>query len=242
MKRTLRPGDHGPDVRYIQRLMAGNRLGDFYPWEPNANFDWRMGEAVRCAKFMMGYPRRRITTEAGTEFEKYLLGPPHGNRLLPGMKVQRGLREKVWTPARYRIIQYWSWAILHNDAIHYRQSRPFPHEMRALRDLPFDTDCSGLFGMAYQDAHAVDPHGNHFNGLGSTATLLENGRQVSRGHPGDAVIYGGYPGHHVSVIMQAGDDPLLGSNGSERGPLLVKLSEELRWQGGRSHQIRSYLP
>ena len=57
-------------------------------------------------------------------------------------------------------------------------------------------------------------------------------KHIDQAHakPGDLIVYGHGTGHHVVVIVEAGTDPLVASHGSERGPNLVRHSDETRWQ------------
>jgi cell wall-associated NlpC family hydrolase len=103
------------------------------------------------------------------------------------------------------------------------------------RGLPLATDCSGFATLCYFLAGAPDPNGLGYIGQGYTGTLLRHLHHIplARARAGDLVVWGRYPGHHCAVLLERGEDPLLASHGSERGPLEIRFSEEQRWQADR---------
>jgi cell wall-associated NlpC family hydrolase len=129
-------------------------------------------------------------------------------------------RQKIVTAAR--------WGISHEPQIHYGQVRPFP----LARALPLTTDCSGFVTLCYFLAGAPDPNGLGYTGYGWTGTLLRHLAPVAAEHArrGDLVVWGPYPGRHVALVLEPGEDPLLCSHGWERGPLEIRFSEECRAQ------------
>jgi hypothetical protein len=48
--------------------------------------------------------------------------------------------------------------------------------------------------------------------------------------PGDLVVWGAAPGHHVALVLEAGDDPTLVSHGQEKGPIAISFSVESKYQ------------
>ena len=100
------------------------------------------------------------------------------------------------------------------------------------RTLPLATDCSGFATLCYFLAGAPDPNGLDYSGRGYTGTLLRNLPRVPHGgvQPGDLVVWGRYPGRHCAVVLEAGEDPLLASHGSEQGPVEIRFSDEQQWQ------------
>jgi hypothetical protein len=48
--------------------------------------------------------------------------------------------------------------------------------------------------------------------------------------PGDLVVWGAYPGHHVALVLEVGPDPLLCSHGQEKGPIAIAFSAESKYQ------------
>jgi cell wall-associated NlpC family hydrolase len=156
-------------------------------------------------------------------------------------------KEKGTTAAQKRaeIVAYWRWTIANEAKWHYAQERPMErlHDKKGLQQLPRTADCSEHFTDGYAFAGALDPNGANFAGTGFTGTLIANGYQVpkSEAQPGDAVIFGSNPGHHVCGVLVPGDDPLLVSHGQERGPFAIRFSQEAAFQSGPARFFR-YLP
>jgi cell wall-associated NlpC family hydrolase len=48
--------------------------------------------------------------------------------------------------------------------------------------------------------------------------------------PGDLVVWGAAPGHHVALVLEPGDDPLVASHGQEKGPVAIRVSIESQYQ------------
>jgi cell wall-associated NlpC family hydrolase len=129
---------------------------------------------------------------------------------------------------RTEIVAAARWGIHNEPRIHYAAERPMP----LTRTLPLSTDCSGFVTLCYWLAGAPDPNGLGYDGQGYTGTLLRAMQSVAQDWtgPGDLVVWGAYPGHHVALVLEPGDDPLLCSHGQERGPVAIRFSEESRWQ------------
>jgi len=129
---------------------------------------------------------------------------------------------------RQKIVAAARWGIAHEPRIHYGEVRPIPFGRR----LPLTTDCSGFVTICYYLAGAEDPNGRGYDGAGYTGTLLG---WLPRIHPaearcGDLVVWGTWPGRHVAIVLEPGDDPLLCSHGQERGPLAIAYSAECTLQ------------
>ena len=129
---------------------------------------------------------------------------------------------------RAEIVAAAQWGIRNEPRIHYAPVRPIP----LTRTLPLFTDCSGFVTLCYYLAGAPDPNGLDYDGQGYTGTLLRAMSSVAPAtvDPGDLVVWGTYPGHHVALVLEPGDDPLLCSHGQERGPLEIRFSAESRYQ------------
>ncbi len=141
---------------------------------------------------------------------------------------------------RQKIVAYCEWGIANAAQIHYAQVRPIP--LAHPKHLPLITDCSGFATLAYKAAGAPDPNGNHYSGAGFTGTLMKHGRKVTKPQPGDLIIYGAFPGHHVTIFMYEFHGAwVVCSHGQEIGPLrILNHREEIAQPSGV--QIRSYLP
>jgi hypothetical protein len=129
---------------------------------------------------------------------------------------------------RKKIVAAARWGIAHEPRIHYGEIRPVP----LARTLPLTTDCSGFVTLCYFLAGAPDPNGLDYSGEGWTGTLLRHLEEIEQeaARRGDLVVWGDYPGRHVAIVLEPGDDPLLCSHGQERGPLAIRLSDEQRFQ------------
>lgn len=142
---------------------------------------------------------------------------------------------------RSKIVEVAHWGVAHEPAIHYAQIRPIPVHVRPL-SLPLTTDCSGFVTLCYLWGGARDPNGNGYDGTGFTGTLLQHGRlirDIRYAQPGDLIVYGPAPGHHVVVVVEKGADPLVVSHGQESGPALVRHSAEVAVQPP-GFQVRRY--
>jgi cell wall-associated NlpC family hydrolase len=130
------------------------------------------------------------------------------------------IRQKIVTAAR--------WGIENEPRIHYGEIRPIPLG----RTLPLRTDCSGFVTLCYFLAGAPDPNGRDYDGSGYTGTMLGWLPHIRRGDAwlGDVVVWGTFPGRHVAIVLEPGDDPLLCSHGQERGPLAIRYSDECAFQ------------
>jgi len=129
---------------------------------------------------------------------------------------------------RAEIVEVARWGIRMRARIHYAEARPMPLR----RTLPLATDCSGFATLCYFLAGAPDPNGLDYCGQGYTGSLLRHLPHVGRAdvQAGDIVVWGSYPGRHCAVVLEPGEDPLLASHGSERGPVELRFSEEQQWQ------------
>jgi cell wall-associated NlpC family hydrolase len=125
-----------------------------------------------------------------------------------------------------KIVAAARWGIAHEPQIHYGTVRPMP----LARTLPLTTDCSGFVTLCYHLAGAPDPNGLGYNGQGWTGTLLRHLEETAQPQAGDVVVWGAYPGRHCAIVLEPGEDPLLASHGSERGPIAIRFSEECKWQ------------
>jgi peptidoglycan hydrolase-like protein with peptidoglycan-binding domain len=128
--------------------------------------------------------------------------------------------------------------------VHYTQGQARMSIVRRQLRPPFSRaiyeDCSSSVTGYYWIANVPDPNGRHFDGYGFTGTLVQNGVRVETILPGDLILYGPPPYHHVTVAV--GDDPTKPtdrciSHGHEGGPLLL----DIHYRNDFSH-ARSYLP
>ena len=137
---------------------------------------------------------------------------------------------------RQAIVHWAQYGINHNAQIHYTQGPArddFLH--RPPGYLPMSTDCSGWVTQCYWAAHAPDPSGLAYRYVGFTGTLLsfayKHGHvftDLSRARPGDPIVIGPGTGWHVTICIEPGRDPIVGSHGSEPGPLSEHQSYDRR--------------
>jgi hypothetical protein len=142
---------------------------------------------------------------------------------------------------RAQIVAAARWGITNTAAIHYSMGADRDDWLarlpKQLKQLPLTTDCSGFFTWCYRVAGAPDPNGLGYKALGFTGTLMGHGRQISRLEvkPGDAVIWGAYPGVHVAMALARGGDVLM-SHGQEAGPLLISFDSENAYHLSHGHK------
>jgi hypothetical protein len=126
-------------------------------------------------------------------------------------------------------------------AIHYAQIRPMRtihYSERQVTNLldhggRITMDCSEAVTCLCKWAGLHDPNGFHFNSYGFTGSLLANLRHYydpDAALVGALVVYGPGTGHHVSMVLEPGHDPLLWSHGREAGPVRVRLSDQRQQQ------------
>ena len=141
---------------------------------------------------------------------------------------------------RTEIVEVARWGVRNAARIHYAEVRPMPLR----RALPLATDCSGFATLCYFLAGAPDPNGLGYIGQGYTGSLLRHLPHIAPADAkeGDIVVWGRYPGRHCAVMVEPGDDPLLVSHGSERGPLEILLSAEQRVHDGQPATWLNGLP
>lgn len=239
-------------------LMTGSDIADLQAALVKAGFlkgtkpiDGAFGpataQACKAAKWALGYPKFAVLPTAGQQLMNFLRGSkglPLAFRARRRVRLMTDRQRRV-AAIRQSIAANARWGAEKQRDIHYAEIRPIP--LRAAeRSLPLTTDCSGWVTLLYKWAGASDPNGLGYNGEGYTGTLLEHGRPITQdqAQPGDLIIWGHFPGHHVAVCVEAGADPLVCSHGGEQNPVLEATSTETRSQaawGASSYQWRNYL-
>lgn len=73
----------------------------------------------------------------------------------------------------------------------------------------YRSDCSQFVTSMYHAAGVEDPNGTDYTG-GFTGTLAAHGKYIQRHQlqPGDLVLYGPAPHHHVEMYVGPGDDTI----------------------------------
>jgi peptidoglycan hydrolase-like protein with peptidoglycan-binding domain len=215
----------GRDVVALQELLA-----PYHPGPADGVYGPLTAAAVARAKWELGFPDDGSTTVAGPKLLALLRGEP----LPPDLQARQAVRRHDAAKTvmlRRQIAAVARWGAANEPQIHYRQSRPIDGLHEPYK-LPLYTDCSGFVTLCYAWAAADDPNGLDYSGQGYTGTLLQHMRHIARSavQVGDLVVWGAPPGHHVAVAVEAGADPLLVSHGQEKGPLLIRLSTESKFQ------------
>lgn len=220
----------GDDVKRAQQLLTTNPYGDFQPGAIDGEFGPATATATKQAKWALGFPDTACTPVFGPGIEGFL----RGKALPPQYQARRRQRLKQvegGAGLRDRIVRIARWGIANEAQIHYQQLRPVDG-MTQPKKLPLYTDCSGFSTLCYKWAGSkVDPNGGNWTGA-YTGTMLTGCRHIpsSAVRPGDLVVWGAYPGHHVALVLEAGADPLLCSHGQEKGPLAINFSVESGFQ------------
>jgi hypothetical protein len=99
----------------------------------------------------------------------------------------------------------------------------------------YRSDCSQWVTSAYWSAGLPDPNGTGYTG-GYTGTLGARGREISRSEirPGDLVLFGPFPHHHVELIVDSNGRTVgHGSPPVDHGTIDLLAGEK---------HFRSYLP
>ncbi|HKB93234.1 MAG TPA: peptidoglycan-binding domain-containing protein [Gaiellaceae bacterium] len=215
----------GRDVSALQKL-----LEPYHPGEVDGEYGPVTAAAVERAKWALGYPDARCDGSAGPSFVGYLQGAPPPADFVARQAARRHDMAKALT-VREQIVAHARWGIENESQIHYEQLRPIDG-IDTARRLPLHTDCSGFATLCYAWAGAPDPNGLDFGGQGYTGTMLGHMQRIhaSAVQPGDLVVWGPAPGHHVALVLEPGSDPLLCSHGQEKGPLEIRFSVETQYQ------------
>jgi len=217
LTRTLtltNPLMHGADVTAAQELLTSKG----FPCKVDGVFGTETGNACVAAKTRLNYPKGKRTPTCG----KYLVAAlePHAPfKPLPTAST----RQRYVAVLRQFYDERANWD--------YAQARPIPHPGQKGRIV---TDCSGGVTYAAETARVPDPNGRSFDGLGYTGTLLDSRLTkrvtVIQARPGDLIVYGPYPGHHVVAVLEAASDPLVWSHGGQGDPKIMRHSQQASYQ------------
>jgi hypothetical protein len=198
--RTLSKGDHGPDVKYLQRALVREGVR---PKKAKATGFYGQITGVQVEAFQI---RVKIKPRSG------VYGPRTHHQLAPyyDLASRRALQaiQHAKTQAAFfnRISSAASVAWKHRTSMAYSQSgsRAF---LPLLPNYPRATDCSGYATWLYKVSGLPDPSGFQYRIIGYTGTLAQHGTRISANaafHIGDLVFYGGgYPYGHVAIVVDA---------------------------------------
>lgn len=217
------PPMHGPDVEKLQALLTVKG----FPCTVDGVFGGETATQCVEAKRRLKYPRPEQLPIAGPRLIAKLAAHPP----FPPAQLRK---------PRVRYVAELRAALRDSGNWDYAQIRPIPHPGHVGRIV---TDCSGGVTYLAECAGIPDPNGRRFDGLGYTGTLLDHCQRISRPalEPGDLVVFGAYPGHHVCAVLDAGPDPLLWSHGRQGDPRAIVLSLEEHAQAQAGHGTVTYL-
>lgn len=146
---------------------------------------------------------------------------------------------------RTQMVYWLEWGVAHKTQFTYSESRPIPVGLPAGTSQHIVTDCSGFVTLCAKWAGAPDPNGQGYSGQGYTGTLLTHCQAITeaQAEPGDLIVYGPYPGHHVVGIVEklSRGDFQTASHGRQGDPRFVTYSLESRFQPAPAHFLR-FLP
>lgn len=228
----------------IRPLQSSLKNDGFFHGKIDGVFGAGTGDACKRAKYAFGYPSRECVRTGGQRLHDFLTG---AEPLPLAYKLRRRARGFGLTREdviRNKIVAWAKWGVAHEPQIHYSMSSS-RDDWLGMRPgaLPLTTDCSGFVTACYRWSGAKDPSNFGYRYVGYTGSLLDNGDTIPvwQADPGDLVIWGSFPGHHVAVILDVTNhaDPLLVSHGREAGPNLIRLSAETRAQR-RSYVVKRY--
>jgi hypothetical protein len=132
---------------------------------------------------------------------------------------------------RGKIVASANWGVVHRAQIHFSAGgQRLAFLTKKPYTLPLYFDSSAFVTWCYWTAGAPNPNGTAYSlaNAAYSGTLLAHMKHIARRQvlAGDVVIFGAYPGFHVTIVVRAGADPLLVSMGDEAGPVQIPFSEE----------------
>lgn len=149
------------------------------------------------------------------------------------------------TTQRAKMHQVMDLLVAHEPAVHYREDRPMHtrtistyHELAVELAKGISMDCSESVTLICRLGGLKDPNGLGFNGTGNTQVMYDHLPHYVKpqGAAVGALVFFGIPGQlptqHVCMVYKPGGDPLLFSHGQERGPVLIRLSDESKYHEG----------
>lgn len=248
------PPEHGDDVRALQKLLG---------LQPTGTYDQACANAVYRRKLLLGY--QTPDHSAGDLFVAYVKG---AKKPTPAMvKRAAAYRKRIQKPpprkpkpadnrvaheaaVRAATVSLMQLLLAQSGRVHYPvhdvRTRTI-HQIATRAQLEaelmagrLNIDCSQSVTLIAHVAGAKDPNGANYAQDGYTGTLLQHCAHIPRAQAkhGDLLVFGGGTGHHVTMIMQPGLDPLLFSHGQENDPIAIRQSVEARFQPAGQTYLR----
>jgi peptidoglycan hydrolase-like protein with peptidoglycan-binding domain len=256
--RVVRPGPRvlqlsnplvtGPDVKEAQQLLLQNPFGAFDPGTPDGEYGELTANAVKRAKWELGFPATAGNAVFGPQLKAFLSGTKPLPAAFQARRAKRLQQAGSEDAIRKRIVQWALWGCQNTGQIAYSQNGNVRlAQLGKNASLPLATDCSGFATLCYAWAGAPNP-----NAAGAydarapayTGSMLGRMRKIPKGaaQAGDLVIW--LPpaqGQHVCVVVQPGADPLLVSHGDDSGPKKLRFSAEDAYQRKHGHGTAVWL-
>lgn len=122
----------------------------------------------------------------------------------------------------------------------YRAVRPLPLPPNWTPGQHVVSDCSWGVRLLCHWAKAPDPMGGNYGPVGNSQTICAHLPHIHLPQelkPGDPVTFGRWGNEHAAIVMEAGADPLLWSDGHQGAPNAYRLSWDTR-----DHQLLRLMP
>lgn len=246
------PPEHGDDVRLVQKLLGIPVTGIYDQAAANAVYRKKLQLGYQtpdhaAGDLLVAYlkgakkPTPAMQKRAAA-YRKHASGSgsttrPHTRQPTPAEK--RAAHEAAVRAAAVSVMHL---LVTQSGRVHYPahdvRTRTV-HQVATRAQLEAELaagrltiDCSQAVTLIAHVAGARDPNGGNWQSDGYTGTLLNACTHIPRGQaaPGDMCVFGAGTGHHVTMVMNPGGDPLLFSHGQESDPIAIRLSVESRFQ------------
>jgi hypothetical protein len=246
------PPEHGDGVRALQHLLHIPESGMYDQATANAVYRKKLELGYQtpdhnAGDLLTGYLQgtKRPTAAMVKRAAAYRASLARaGSTARPATKQATAAEKAKATEAaiRGRAVSLMHLLIANNPRIHYPagDKRTMTiHDIATMEQLQqqinggrLTIDCSQSVTLIAHVAGAKDPNGGNWKSDGYTGTLLDGCQHITKSQiqAGDMCVFGGGTGHHVCMVMQVGNDPLLFSHGQENDPIAISQSVEARYQ------------
>ena len=238
----------GPDVKEAQQLLAQNPFGSFDPGTPDGEYGQLTADAVKRAKWELGFPATAGNAVFGPQLKAFLSGKKPLPAAFKARRAQRMKQAGSEGAIRKKIVQWAMWGCQNTAQIAYTQNGNVRlSQLGKNASLPLATDCSGFATLCYSWAGAPNPNAaGKYDARAEayTGSMLKHMRRIPKAaaKPGDLVIWTPPSvGQHVCIVVQGGADPLLVSHGDDSGPKKLRFSAEDAYQRSHGHGTSVWL-